>query len=224
MLTREVRSLPERIADKDQTRLLETPESGMGYQLVMGNRVLILNATVAFRLDERRCMAAEDLRWLYVKCLPLFDDIEPSPDTYDSGWASQRELLAGLDKYTDSVEVEERGSCRSVARYERFIRYSAVWPDRRIASDGSVGTGTYATTENDKTVVPSGLAAVGRYALPNPAPAVFEYVIGPVKGETILCGTCAPQFGQAGGGVEIRVVNRLGPGSANPIPVRIRER
>ena len=127
------------------------------------------NATV--RQDKRCRMASEDPNWLYASHLPLFDDIEPSAEPYDPGLATERKRLAGLNEYTGSIEAEDHGSYPSVARKEQLIRYSAFWPDRRIAPDGSVGTGTYATTENDKTVVPSGLTAVGRYALPNPAPA-----------------------------------------------------
>ena len=76
--------------------------------------------------------------------------------------------------------------------------------DRRIRPDGSVLPGTYATTENDARMAPSGLAAVGRYALPNPVPAVHRFLLVPPQPVQIFCGTVAPNFGQAGGGVEVR--------------------
>lgn len=72
-------------------------------------------------------------------------------------------------------------------------------------------------------MVPSGLAAVGRYALPNPAAAVYEYLIRALPGAPVLCGTCAPSFGQAGGGVKVRFQNSLGSGSATPVPITIPE-
>ena len=218
--------MAERIAGQDRTLLLEQPESGLGYQLLKDGDVLILNAAVAIRVDkESWSIHPKDLSWLYTDYFPLFNGVAPRPEDYDSRLAAEQEVLAKLTDYAGNLEIEQHGSYSSIARHgEVFIRYSAFWPDRRIAADGSVGLGTYVTTENDKAIVPSGLAAVGRYALPNPAPAIYEYTIGPVPGKAISCGTCAPLFGQAGGGVEIRFDNPLDPGSANPTPVSIPER
>ena len=60
-----------------------------------------------------------------------------------------------------------------------FIRLSAFNDDKRILPNGSVLAGTYATTLNDIKVVPSGAAAVGRYALPDRLPACHVYRIIP---------------------------------------------
>ncbi len=62
--------------------------------------------------------------------------------------------------------------------------------------------GTYATTYSDFHLVPSGFAAVGRYALPNPASARFLFQITTYDRPTFM-GTATPNFGQAGGGVEV---------------------
>ena len=96
---------------------------------------------------------------------------------------------------------------------ERFVRFSAFRNDRRVHQDGSLLPGTYVTSERDAGCTPSGFAAVGRYALPNPMPAINRFDIAIPKGTSGLVGTVAPAFGQAGGGVEIELTNGTPPGS-----------
>ncbi len=84
-----------------------------------------------------------------------------------------------------------------------FIRLSAFNNDKRILGDGSVLAGTYGTTLTDMKVTPSGLAAVGRYALPNRLSAKYRYRIIPPVGTPILFGTVTPNYGLCGGGVEV---------------------
>lgn len=84
-----------------------------------------------------------------------------------------------------------------------FHRFSAFNPDRRVnPKTGDFLPGTYATPESEVPFVPSGFAAVGRFALPNNLPASHHYVIEAPAGTTVAFGTVAPAFGQAGGGVE----------------------
>jgi len=100
-----------------------------------------------------------------------------------------------------------------------FYRFSAFNPDRRVNPvSGDFAPGTYATTDHDKPEVPSGLAAVGRYALPQTASAIYVYECAPKAGTVIHVGTVAPAYGQAGGGVEA-----LFPAGAtnNTAPVKV---
>lgn len=87
-----------------------------------------------------------------------------------------------------------------------FRRYISGLPDRRFVS-GQLTAGTYLTSEVDSAHADSGFGAVGRYALPIPLPVkhVIQYEL-PV-GTHIEVGTVAPNFGQAGGGVEIHLPN-----------------
>ena len=143
-------------------------------------------------------------------------------------WLTEKDpmsVTAGLPKL-DGIKplVETHGSYLSMSRPgELFVRYSAFASDRRINQDGSVRSGTYVTTENDASHVPSGLAAVGRYALPNPAPARYRFVMSPPDGTGIRCGTAAPKFNQAGGGVEVLFSADLPAGTASG-PQSIAER
>ena len=124
----------------------------------------------------------------------------------------------------DLANVETHNSYRAATRPgELFVRYSAFPNDFRINPDGSVRPDTYVTTQTDSTLVPSGLAAVARYALPNPTPARHRFVLSPPPLTGIYCSTSTPQYGQAGGGVEVRFDRPLQPGTAlgpQPIPER----
>lgn len=96
---------------------------------------------------------------------------------------------------------------------EKFVRFSAFGNDRRVRPDGSLLPGTYVTSERDAAVIPSGFAAVGRYALPNPIAAIHRFDIEIVGGVAGLVGTVLPAFGQAGGGVEIELTGGAPAGS-----------
>lgn len=84
----------------------------------------------------------------------------------------------------------------------KFIRYTSTLADPRYAS-GTLSAGTYMTSFNDSRFVNTGFGTVGRYALPIPVPAkhIHEYTIP--KGTVLQVGTVAPNWGQAGGGVEV---------------------
>lgn len=81
--------------------------------------------------------------------------------------------------------------------------FSAYPNDRRVLKDGGLAPGTYATSIGDACFAISGLAVAGRYALPNPSPAIYVYTIVPGAGIAFLAGTTAPAYGQAGGGGEV---------------------
>jgi hypothetical protein len=84
-----------------------------------------------------------------------------------------------------------------------FYRISAFKNDRRVKADRSLAPQSYSTTETDMTVAPSGLAAVGRYALPTRISAKYVFEIRPGAGVRILFGTVTQNYGLAGGGVEV---------------------
>jgi len=83
-----------------------------------------------------------------------------------------------------------------------FFRFISSDTDHRYI-DGNLTANTYVTTANDAVHVNSGFAVVARYALPLPLPANRRIEYKVPKGTKIQVGTVAPNFGQAGGGVEI---------------------
>ena len=198
--------MPYRIDLDRRNELLRQPESGLGYQyLANAENTVVLNAEVVIEVDEIN----DWFEWLM-----NLNSIENDNE--------RQETLEILVSYADDLKTCESHSYQSYTqKQEKFIRYSAFSPDNRIRPNGSVLAGTFATTENDSSLVPSGLAAVARYALPNPAPAIYRTEITPPTGTAVLCGTSQPQTWAAnhdvpGGGVEVRFQLELRPGTASP--------
>ncbi|QND24523.1 hypothetical protein HB774_34615 (plasmid) [Rhizobium leguminosarum bv. viciae] len=89
---------------------------------------------------------------------------------------------------------------------DEFLRCEATPVSYRLdVVNQEIKADTYAIPRSEELFIPTGLSVVGRYALPCYFPAVFKYLIQPTRRLNIDCGACVPQFGQAGGGVEVRV-------------------
>ena len=226
-----------RVSEELRSNLLEEPESGMGYQVatVDGERFLIVNTLVALSLQPRELVRRATVRtennaieyaslllpdqWWWWSIGWLAKDDPKVLYQFMEQWSNREESYEIPKDYRElngrQVTVETHGSYPSTTRSgEMLVRYSAFINDFRISEDGSVRRGTYVTTEVDTTQTPSGLAAVSRYALPNPTPAIYKFVLSPGAGVPIHCGTVAPKFGQAGGGVEVLLGGHLPAGSA----------
>jgi hypothetical protein len=99
-------------------------------------------------------------------------------------------------------------------RFEPWPKSYRIDPSKR-----EISPGTYACPASEQPFVPTGFAAVGRYALPNIAPACFRWEIQPNAKTKFACGASVPLYGQSGGGVEVCFLNRTknrGP-IANPV-------
>ena len=189
-------------------RLLIEPESGMGYQIATiggEGEYLILNATIAIRLE------ASDISETVAWAAQHPTQVHAVRGAFESAIghiSTKADRVAGLAELetspTGKVTVATHNSYPSrPSRGESFVRYSAYRNDKRIDDDGVVQPGTYVTTLTDSAMVPSGLAAVARYALPNGHPAVNMFQIEAPEGLNIRCGTTQPNYGRSGGGVEI---------------------
>jgi hypothetical protein len=79
------------------------------------------------------------------------------------------------------------------------------WPtSRRVdLTNAKVSGGTFAFPASELPLVPSGFAAVARYALPDLPPACTRYELRPPTNTVVDCGASVPLYGQAGGGVEV---------------------
>ncbi len=192
--------------------LIRQPESGMGYQVIAyrDEVFVVFNATVA--IDLRQLLSGkftdEDLVLFggnpdhisdaRLGELRLFDNVELAFSDF------QPEFLV-RDVPMRSSEIVRRppsGLLRS-KRPHSYFRFCSYWKDKRVdQSTGNYLPGTYATTFTDLPFAPSGFAAVGRYALPSPASARYVFPIVTFD-KPDLMGTAAPNYGQAGGGVEV---------------------
>ena len=83
-----------------------------------------------------------------------------------------------------------------------FYRFISSETDFRY-NDGVLSAETYVTTANEAVHVNTGFSVVARFALPLALPASVRIEYRIPKGTKIQVGTVAPNFGQAGGGVEI---------------------
>ena len=206
--------MPFVVGENFRRSLLTEPESGMGYQRVRrvdeATHSVILNAELGLWADEGYRVLPHEIKKLEQldrRTNDVSGVSEPQGPIYT-------EELETVEWDSAKFVVEIHGSYASNSQQgERFIRYNASRNDRRILTDGSVLPGTYATTDNDAQVVPSGLAVVGRYALPNQTPAIYRFVLVPPQSVPITCGTVAPAFGQAGGGVEACFIQGTAPGT-----------
>jgi hypothetical protein len=102
----------------------------------------------------------------------------------------------------------------------RFYRYTGTSVDHRFRG-GHLAADTYLTTEADRTYANTGFAAVGRYALPIPSPASYVHAYDIAAGTSLLVGTVLPNFGQAGGGVEVKTIS-AGTGTSGGGPAATR--
>lgn len=147
---------------------------------------------------------------LFIPCPPGAVDLDPALTTPQTSY----------ELFVQSLQVQYKTTIRAVTLIrppsqrstlitstistagERFWRVSAYANDRRITTDRQIVAGTYVTTDSDIDFIASGLAAVGRYALPNPFPSIHAFSVMPQPGTHIELGTVRPLYGQAGGGVE----------------------
>lgn len=205
-------------------RLLEEPETGMGYQLVRASRyegdflALVLNGYVLIELDEwQRLHEAYPPEVISEVAEAPFIEIE---EVFDRSQLAE----AGLAPAPPALEGLPSPVLAPVDPHEGFHRFSFFDHDRRIGPDGAVRPGTYVAPIRDARSVLCGLTAVARYALPDPRPARHVYTIVPNAVTSSQMGTVAPAFGQSGGGVEVFLDRGVGEGSALPRPFRIPER
>ena len=95
------------------------------------------------------------------------------------------------------------------------------WPTsiRIDLQNNKVLAGTFGFPASELPFVPTGFAAVGRYALPNLPPACRRYELQPPDGTLVNCGASVPLNGQSGGGVEVLFPNDFNNRGAIANPV-----
>lgn len=88
---------------------------------------------------------------------------------------------------------------------ERYFRYEQFPKSKRIDQKAKRITRkeTYAAPASELPYTPTGLSAVGRFALPLLLPACWRWEIEPQKGTSIHYGASVPLYGQSGGAVEV---------------------
>lgn len=206
--------------------LITLPETGMGFQIVEGliwgatKPLLVFNSDRAVDLSQLGLEMSDDpsavLRnGLRIVELLKSDVVEtaimsPAPRSFKLLNARIPIVRAALGVGPTTALPSSLVKHVTLATNRSFHRFSAYTPDRRIDPlTGSFVAGTYAAPESEVPFVPTGFAAVGRFALPVNLPASNRFEIEAPSGTSVDFGTVAPAFGQAGGGVEAYFVNAV---------------
>lgn len=201
------------VSEELRKSLLSQQESGMGYQLVEAeyvngtrDQLLALNASfLANNWSEVRKAVTghRSLVEMQLKTAAAEATLQNPPAIRS---LRVTKAASAVREATNRGPASEASDTPTKAGDE-FRRFSAFENDRRITENGGLLPGTYSTTSEDGDRVKTGEQAVQRYALPNPTPACYEFVIRPPATTTIKQGTAQPAYGQPGGGVEVIFVN-----------------
>jgi|GEM_PF-1872197 len=200
--------------------LLNTPESGMGFQVISE----IENSKVTSKtvVGNSKYIFTEGYKLNFEH--PIIKNLENFE--FSPADIPNKEFITSLGKSL-IITQNTKFTAKSNDKFpefayltksgDEFRRLSAFKDDKRISENGSLQAGSYATSVSDLTVVPSGVAAVGRYALPNRFAACYIYQIIPPPGTLVYFGTVKPNYGLCGGGVEIYFPNGCGAKSVRLI-------
>ena len=208
----------ELLNEDRQRELIAQPESGMGYQNVAielrngethhgtaFNAEFLLYSRESPHLLEKISEPSDRLLMLEERQLGLGEEILSLRVLRSEADISTR--VRESSSSTQSASGASEAPVEQLQADEKFKRFSAYANDRRVTASGALLPGTYATTEQDAKHVKTGRDAVKRYALPNPAPAVYVFTIEPPLRTRLQRGVAQPAYGQPGGGVEVIFVN-----------------
>src|ERR1044072_9672892 len=210
-----------------ESLLIDAPESGMGFQIFYyrNDLLLALNATIVVPLYE--LLQYGRVRDEIAALFATGEELRPRLEPFE---LSDSFTIAFTQLATEGQQVPPGWSPPGVSsapppsvipptRPHSYYRFCAAPRDKRVDNRGNFLPDTYATTFTDLPFAPSGFAAVGRYALPTPASARFVFQITTFDTPSLI-GTATPNFGQAGGGVEVHFHNgaKNGAGLSFMIP------
>jgi len=203
--------------------ILSIPESGMGFHFAK------VDDYIGFEDVKKIVISNGDLIMDFENFnnIPIIMDLEKYEIKDSENFKFSKFSVISNSRYLTFKDNSSNNKFPSYTYFttghEEFISLSAYKNDKRITSTGGVLSGTYATTTNDMNVTPSGLAAVGRFALPNRLPAINMFRISPPPKTPIYFGTVTPDYGMCGGGVEVFFPTKLPSGTAKwigTIPIK----
>jgi hypothetical protein len=197
-----------------QRKLLNLPESGMGFQIVEASfsdftkkECIIFNATIAEPTNNRNIASIfKSLASLSENYERLNKSTSFSEEIIDV--AIKKDM--GIFKSSHLVKLSEtKGAIDNLEEYtqkgEYFIRFSHYEDDVRIDKiNKRVLPGTYATTYEDaKYCIANTIDPRARYSLPSSLTIEYAFHITPLEKTPIKRGKVEPANEQPGGGDEV---------------------
>lgn len=231
-----------RIPKNYEENLSKIPEVAMDIHMavVHGELVVVVGMRLAVSIDEE---AISQARAIYNGERTL---TSPGQDRFERNFAEWESRLNAVDNLEVLEHHNARSALmymRTSGRYpfspppppssvifghlpfefqsttnDVFYRFEAYPSSRRIKGN-KIMAGTYAAPASELFFTPTGLSAVGRFALPSLLPACWRYELQPSSGSVIHCGASVPLYGQSGGAVEVcfpKPTRNRGP-IANPV-------
>ncbi len=204
--------MPYQLSTDQIRELVAQPETGMGYQYVEASmsdshvmKGVVLNSEVF--IPEARIEKIMGQRSLNYSM--ILREAERPGYIQKVKVMGRSQLHLGEAKYSKKTS-EPPAAEANISLTEKnqiFKRFSPFKNDRRIALDGSLLSGAYATTEDDAKNVRTGTEAMNRYALPSDEPAIYVFSIRPPEKTPVRVGRVEPANGKPGGGVEVLFEN-----------------
>ncbi len=206
-----------------QERLLQLPESGMGYQLitaryyppgtvnVVSSNFVAYNSELIIPHDHIGTEKQKIQTYGYSEVLKSARSLDIfsstinliSKNRFYTPKSLENRLITNMRRHqnskgaVDNPEEEANGN-------EIFVRISAYKDDKRIDFvNRRLKDGSYTTTEQDYLIcVKTNDDPIDRYALPNDETIKWSFVVKPRYGNTLQRGIVQAAFGHAGGGEE----------------------
>lgn len=202
-----------KLTDTLQQKLMDLPETGMGYQIVNAYRrnaraeeCVVLNSEVIEPINRRPLSLV--LEHMFSEGVERMMKSATITDIVDV------ELVTDLKDFSESSDVLRKSATdaqHATITYgysgEEFIRFSAFYDDKRVDKTlKKLLPGSYATTQSNALYCMSNnIDPVSYYALPcHKVAYAFNIRLSiPTKYKK---GTVLPNHGQKGGGVEVLFV------------------
>ena len=212
-----------KLDEQSISKLQDIPESGMDFWVVIGPNVFLSDNEPFVVRSNGYAAPFTTIRDYYSltsieEGVTFPDETETISfvDSLESVLTTSITLPSG---YTPTFGAHPLLGTITLAYPAKFYRYTSKLIDDRY-SGNTLRAGTYLTTFADQLFVNTGFGAIGRYALPLPVPASYEHVYTIQAGTPLKVGTVAPNYGQAGGGVEVMTTGPV-PGVVFEITNRI---
>lgn len=218
------------LTPKQRADFASLPEVAMATQIALdegSNFIVVSSDRIAMRYDEhierdfarlgeyfadrhvRDIKAYGDRLDAWAAGLPPIEVLEPMP--VEDAWQALAFIhlgplgpLPGIPyrpSYTHG-HLPFHGQCGGTDRYYRYEQF----PNSKridLRTNRVIQKNTYGCPESERDFTPTGLSAVGRFALPLVLPACWRYELTPAPHTKIHYGASVPLYGQSGGAVEV---------------------